>query len=478
MKQRDVLVLMDGIAPAIASLLMKATAPLVARLDATEKQLADALAALAARPDVEAIVAAAVAKAMASRPQEEPVDLVAIERRIDERFAALPQAKEVDRGELTGLVSAEVGKVAATLPVAPTAAEVAALVPTPQPGKDADPAHVAALIAAEVEKAVAAQPKIPTAQEVAALVPKPLDGKSVSSEEIHSLVDQVVGAAFATVSVPRDGKDVEIDAVRELVLDAVSALPKPENGKDATPEAIAAAVEAVLATWPRPQDGKSVDADTVRNMVAEAVGMLPKTENGKDAAPEAIAAAVEVVLASWPKPKDGASVTLSDVQPLVEEEVGKALAARPAAKDGVGLAGALKDHEGCLVLTLTNGTMVKLGRIDGQDGEPGLDGLGFDDLEVLDGAAEFTLRLVRGERVKEWTLAKPTLADCYRGVWREGSFKAGDAVTWGGSLWIAQRATEAKPETNDDWKLAVKRGRDGKDAATVESKGAQQVKLK
>ena len=32
-----------------------------------------------------------------------------------------------------------------------------------------------------------------------------------------------------------------------------------------------------------------------------------------------------------------------------------------------------------------------------------------------------------------------------------------------GSLFIAQTATKAKPETSPDWKLAVKRGRDGRD---------------
>jgi hypothetical protein len=38
-----------------------------------------------------------------------------------------------------------------------------------------------------------------------------------------------------------------------------------------------------------------------------------------------------------------------------------------------------------------------------------------------------------------------------------------DTVTYGGSLWIAQRDTSASPgDKPADWKLAVKRGRDGK----------------
>jgi integrin beta 3 len=56
----------------------------------------------------------------------------------------------------------------------------------------------------------------------------------------------------------------------------------------------------------------------------------------------------------------------------------------------------------------------------------------------------------------------PVLID--KGVYRaESAYEAGDCVTWGGSLWIAQRATSEKPETSDAWRLAVKRGRDGRD---------------
>jgi hypothetical protein len=36
-------------------------------------------------------------------------------------------------------------------------------------------------------------------------------------------------------------------------------------------------------------------------------------------------------------------------------------------------------------------------------------------------------------------------------------------VTWAGSLWHCDKATKNKPGT-DDWTLAAKKGRDGKDA--------------
>ena len=66
--------------------------------------------------------------------------------------------------------------------------------------------------------------------------------------------------------------------------------------------------------------------------------------------------------------------------------------------------------------------------------------------------------------VVEQTLRSPSLL--YRGVFREGDqYDGGDAVTFGGSLWVALRATTTKPgDGSPDWRLAVKKGRDGRDA--------------
>ena len=55
----------------------------------------------------------------------------------------------------------------------------------------------------------------------------------------------------------------------------------------------------------------------------------------------------------------------------------------------------------------------------------------------------------------------------YRGVWSEGEYEKNSAVTHVGSLWIAKRKTRSKPQPDaaeGDWQLAVRRGRDGKDA--------------
>ncbi len=104
---------------------------------------------------------------------------------------------------------------------------------------------------------------------------------------------------------------------------------------------------------------------------------------------------------------------------------------------------------------------------DGQPGAPGrdgADGIGFDDLSIEHiGDRTIQLSMGRGERWRKATVELPVILD--RGVWKAGDYSAGDAVTFRGSLWICQRKTDKSPsDAPDDWRLAVKRGRDGKDA--------------
>jgi hypothetical protein len=54
----------------------------------------------------------------------------------------------------------------------------------------------------------------------------------------------------------------------------------------------------------------------------------------------------------------------------------------------------------------------------------------------------------------------------WKGIWNDAeSYPAGVFVTYGGSMWHANAASKgAKPGDGSEWSLAVKRGRDGKDA--------------
>lgn len=140
--------------------------------------------------------------------------------------------------------------------------------------------------------------------------------------------------------------------------------------------------------------------------------------------------------------------------------------------DGVGLAGAVIDRTGALVITTTKGEAIPLGVVVGRDGAPGKDGR--DGLDLRHFKAEqvdernVTLTLSDGERTERAHLTFPVVID--RGVYSEagrpggGLYEKGDGVTYGGSYWIAQvDGPEGAPGLSKDWRLAVKKGRDGKD---------------
>lgn len=192
--------------------------------------------------------------------------------------------------------------------------------------------------------------------------------------------------------------------------------------------------------------------------------------------------------------EDGKSITPEDVAPMIAAEVGKAVAAIPAPANGVdgkdgtdgrdGKDGAdgrnvsVEDVERMVegkvagwALDFERRAQGVLERAvdriprpaDGKDGRDGTDGLGFDDLAVdYDGERGVTLKFTRGDVCKTFHLEMPVVID--RGVYKPGSpYQKGDAVTWGGSLWIAQKdAPASKPGEDGGWRLAVKKGRDGK----------------
>jgi hypothetical protein len=307
----------------------------------------------------------------------------------------------------------------------------------------------------------------------------------------------------------RDGKDappVDLDA---LAVKAAALIPMPKDGaagkdgKDAATvdvEVIAAKAAALVQAPSAGRDGKdgkdgvSVDMAVVTKAITEAVAALPRPVDGKDGR-DVDPAMLETIVASYvtkavaglPVPKDGASVTVDDVAPLIAAEVTKAVAAIPKAIDGVGLSDAVISRDGELVLTFTDGRTKTVGVVvgagadpveverlitkmvdaiprpkDGKDGAPGADGLGFDDFDaVWDAEKGALIRFSQGERVKEFVWPVPRDG----GVYRPGNlYRKGVMVTAQGSLWSAQEDTRERPgDGSKAWRLAVKRGRDGRD---------------
>jgi integrin beta 3 len=126
----------------------------------------------------------------------------------------------------------------------------------------------------------------------------------------------------------------------------------------------------------------------------------------------------------------------------------------------------------------------------GQKGEPGRNAA---DLTFLqDNAIEQVGRALKtatfttpdGGRTLRWAIGDTvheikTAIVLDAGVWREGAaYVAGDGVTLGGSFFIAQADTTAKPGKSDDWRLAVKRGSDGRDARPDEKRALEPLRLK
>lgn len=397
----------------------KAIAPLMTRIKALEERPAPAVGKDVDHELVKAMVAAAIAGMPKPRDGKdaEPAEII---RAVKEALEAMPKpadGRSVTVEELAPMVAEQVRAAVAALPV-------------PKDGRSIDSAEVERLVQDAVER-----------------MPKPKDGKSLTTEDVAPMLRDLVAAAVASVPAP-EPKEVDAELLRstvqEAVANAIAQMPVPKDGKDADPEMIAQLVKDAVAALPPARDGKDADPAEIAAMVARSVAEMPKPKDGdpgKDADPEVVRTMVADAVGAIPKPLDGKSVTLEDVRPLFD----------------AAFAGWALDFERRAADVLQRAIDKMPAPKDGSDG------FGLDDLQIEDdGDGVVTLRFVRGELVKEHKVRLPRFKDC--GVFREGvEFLKGDGVTWAGSFFIAQKdAPAGKPGESDDWRLAVKRGRDGK----------------
>lgn len=161
-----------------------------------------------------------------------------------------------------------------------------------------------------------------------------------------------------------------------------------------------------------------------------------------------------------------APVAGKDGQPGKDGEKGDIGPQGEKGADGLGMAGAMIDRDGNLLITFTNGEQKNLGQVvgkDGSDGKDGQDGLSLEsfELEYIPEANEISIKASCGGRVRE--LRYPAGAITGKGYWRDGcKAKANDAYSYEGSLWIALKDNSTKPGSHDgDWFLAARKGRDG-----------------
>lgn len=232
----------------------------------------------------------------------------------------------------------------------------------------------------------------------------------------------------------------------------------------------------------------AVDMDAVAK---QAAGLIPAPERGED----------------------GKSVTLEDVQPLIDEAVVKAISAMPVPKDGQpgepGKDGASidLDYVEGLVRLAVDKAIGEIEIVAPQDGKPGRDALDIDLMPLIDEGKSYPRGTwathnggiwrahsntsgMRGwecvvdgfcghdveqldprnyESVTRFSSGKETRRKMslpntvYREIYKSGEwYTKGDLVTWGGSLWYCCEDTDTKPGESSAWKLAAKKGRDGK----------------
>ncbi len=346
------------------------------------------------------------------------------------------------------------------------AAEAAKRIPLPESGKDADPELVRQAVADEVSR-----------------LPVPKDGTSVTLDDIAPMLEQAVKAAVDALPPAEAGKSVSAEEVRPLITEELAKLPPPKDGAsvtldDVTPM-IQLAVQEAVDALPPAEPGKSLTAEDVRPLVAEEVAKIPIPKDGtsvtlEDVAPMLLTAVKETVDA-LPAAELASSLTPDDLRPLIAEEVAKAMQSLSLPKDGEPGRDALQLEilpEIETERSYARGTYAKhLGglwrsfeRTHGMKGwECIVEGLSAAQVEQSgERGLELSLVLSSGAEVRK-TLSLPVMI--YRGVFAPGDYLPGDTVTWAGSLWHCDEATSDKPGEigSKGWRLAVKRGRDGKD---------------
>ena len=328
------------------------------------------------------------------------------------------------------------------------------------------------------------------AADMVAALPKPADGKSVTVDEVRPLLEQMVAALpKAKDGAPgrdgingkdgapgKDGTDGKDGAPGRDGVDGKDGAPGNDgkngidgkdglngkdgrdgiDGKDGSPGA----------------DGKdaTVDFAAIHAFITEKVAAIPAAKNGvdgrdgidgkdgkdgRDGEPgvrgepgvpgkdadlatlrEIVSIAVKAAVADIPVPKDGAPgrnadpVDMDAVASLVDGAVRRAVEALPRPKDGA-------------------------------------DAMSIDDfvLDLKDDGRTLVFKFAANGREKTYEIVAPW--QIYRGVFKAGTlYRKGDTATYGGSQWVALRDTTQTPGSGDDWVLAVKRGRDGKDSTS------------
>lgn len=297
---------------------------------------------------------------------------------------------------------------------------------------------------------------------IAALV-KRLDELPSAPEPVDLAAVAKAAAELITLPEPIPGKDaepVDLEALAKAAAELV-IVPEPVPGKDAEPVDIDAIAKAAagLVVVPEPIP---VDLEGLAKAAAEFVE-LPKVDL-------ALLAAEAAALVVVPRPIAPQEVDLDELARSAAALVPVPQAA-PAehGRDALDLEilpdiDESKQYPRGTYAAHRGGLWKSYERTHGMRGweciVDGIDGVTV----TQDSVREFSVTLSKSSgtsAVQKFSLP----VQVYKGVYREGEpYEANDTATWAGSVWVCNKnATTDKPGTSDDWSLAVKAGRAGKD---------------
>ena len=314
-------------------------------------------------------------------------------------------------------------------------------------------------------------------------------------------VEPIIAAVLQRIPAPRDGKDgrdgqsIKGDTgERGLPGESIQG-PKGDPGKDASPVNERAITDQVIAKLERSLSGKveselnqrmPTDAsirEIVMKAVGEAVAALPKAKDGAEGRPG------KDGTDGLPGPLGPPGEPGQDGQPgeSIRGEKGeqgirgeRGIPGEGPSAEQIGSAVEREFSKFALdcerrFQELAERTLQRAidkfpAPKDGKDGTPGRDALDLEDIEMaIDDDGFLNVSMKRGEFQKQWRLYIPTVSD--KGTYKpEGKYLRQNGVTHRGSFWIAQVDNPSEtPGTGQQWRMAVKAGRDAKDGAKGET---------
>jgi hypothetical protein len=263
------------------------------------------------------------------------------------------------------------------------------------------------------------------------------------------------GAKLESLSVPKDGKDAEVDydKVAALVADEVGKIPVPKDGADADEGRIEQQLILGLTKYlnekfealPTPRDGKDADvtliAQLVVDEVARAVAVIPVPERGPkgDAGRD-----------GDPGPAGDVGRDAIDLRIVTDFDDSRVYPKGTVASWRGGLIKAERKTEPLLDDDYAKaGWAVIMNGVFGESEESRDDG-------------RFILRTTTYTDGRKFERETVTAAMIYRGIWAETEkYLKGDVVTSNNQSWCCQgEASTDRPGTSKAWRLIARRGAD------------------